>query len=153
MDVSNYSRTTHIREHLCGYDLNLTYPQSGVLPTVVAIEPNTASYIKKRYKTPFTKNTLKAKIVSRSTVLTKRSLGNQEHAAARRQWKRDLPSSGTINPWYGCDLLDEIVDYAINFTFPWCGYPLFFIRDNDIAYITRFSALGQSELDLAFDVC
>ena len=119
---------THIREHLCGYDLNLTYPQSGVLPTVAAIEPNTASYIKKRYKAPFTKNALKAKIVSRSTVLTKRSLGNQEHAAARRQWKRDLPSSGTINPWYGCDLLDEIVDYAINFTFPWCGYPLFFLH-------------------------
>ena len=29
-------------------------------------------------------------------------------------------ANGTIDPWYGCDLYDEMIDYAVNFTFPWC---------------------------------
>ena len=36
--------------------------------------------------------------------------------------KRDLSgrANGTIDPFYGCFLLDELIDYAVNFTFPWC---------------------------------
>ena len=39
----------------------------------------------------------------------------------QRSWKRDLSdrANGTIDPWYGCNLLDELVEYAVNFTFPW----------------------------------
>ena len=50
----------------------------------------------------------------------------------RQQWKRDLSgrANGTIDPFYGCFLLDELIDYAVNFTFPWCedpSPPVFFI--------------------------
>ena len=36
--------------------------------------------------------------------------------------KRDLSqrSNGTIDSWYGCFIYDELIDYAVNFTFPWC---------------------------------
>ena len=32
--------------------------------------------------------------------------------------------NGTINPWYGCDTFDKMIDYALNFSAPWgtsCG--------------------------------
>jgi hypothetical protein len=29
-------------------------------------------------------------------------------------------ANGTIDPWYGCALYDEMIDYAFNFTSPWC---------------------------------
>lgn len=44
----------------------------------------------------------------------------------QNQWKRDLRgrANGTVDRWYGCDLLTEMVDYAINFSFPWSKYIL-----------------------------
>jgi len=52
------------------------------------------------------------------------SLSNRERVRARDVWKRDLTgrANGTIDPWYGCDVYDEMLDYAINFTFPWCTF-------------------------------
>ena len=40
---------------------------------------------------------------------------------AQREWKRDLSTrpNGTIDPWYGCDLFDFVIDYALNYTYPW----------------------------------
>jgi carboxypeptidase D len=32
--------------------------------------------------------------------------------------------SGSIDPWYGCELFDEMVDYAVNYTWPWSAYTL-----------------------------
>lgn len=59
-----------------------------------------------------------------ATKLTKRdgALSKRERIRAREAWKRSLAgrANGTIDPWYGCDLYDEMVDYAVNFTFPWC---------------------------------
>ena len=59
-----------------------------------------------------------------ATKLTKRdgALSKRERNRAREAWKRNLSgrANETIDPWYGCDLYDEILDYAINFTFPWC---------------------------------
>jgi carboxypeptidase D len=56
--------------------------------------------------------------------LAKRSTGlpNHERLRTRDAWKRDLAgrANGTIDPWYGCDVYDEMYDYAVNFTFPWC---------------------------------
>lgn len=45
----------------------------------------------------------------------------RKRGLAQREWKRDLSAraNGTIDPWYGCDLLDFVVDYAHNFTYPW----------------------------------
>ena len=35
--------------------------------------------------------------------------------------KRDLSgrANGTIDPWYGCFIYDEMIDYALNYTYPW----------------------------------
>ena len=43
----------------------------------------------------------------------------------RRQFgKRSLTgrANGTVDSWYGCDVYDEIIDYAVNFTFPWSEF-------------------------------
>ena len=44
--------------------------------------------------------------------------------------KRDLTGrpNGTIDPFYGCDLFDEMLDYALNFSAPWsrCLFFYFF---------------------------
>lgn len=35
--------------------------------------------------------------------------------------KRDLTGrpNGTLDPFYGCDTYDEMIDYALNFSAPW----------------------------------
>lgn len=57
---------------------------------------------------------------SKSTFLTKRELAAREER--RSAWKRDLSlrPNGTLDPFYGCLLWDEMWQYALNFTFPWC---------------------------------
>lgn len=39
----------------------------------------------------------------------------------RHLQSRDLNgrANGTIDPWYGCFLTDELYDYAVNFSLPW----------------------------------
>ena len=46
----------------------------------------------------------------------------ERRALENAQWKRNLSErpNGTIDSWYGCDIFDEMCDYAVNFTFPWC---------------------------------
>lgn len=41
--------------------------------------------------------------------------------ARRELAKRDLVgrANGTIDPWYGCFIYDEMIDYALNYTYPW----------------------------------
>lgn len=49
-------------------------------------------------------------------------------AAKRDAWlaeKRDLTGRGndtTIDPFYGCFIYDELLDYATNFSIPWSEY-------------------------------
>lgn len=52
---------------------------------------------------------------------------HEERIRKRDMWKRDLTgrSNDSIDPFYGCDLWDEMVDYAKNFTFPWSGFSNF----------------------------
>ena len=28
-------------------------------------------------------------------------------------------ANGTIDPWYGCNTFDEMIDYVLNFSVPW----------------------------------
>ena len=69
-------------------------------------------------------------VVNKSNMLMKRGsrrlmakdLKRREALAA--EWiggKRDLSgrANGTIDPWYGCFLGDELRDYALNFSLPW----------------------------------
>lgn len=45
---------------------------------------------------------------------------HEERERQRAVWKMAVtPTSNTINSWYGCYLWDEMVDYALNFTYPW----------------------------------
>ena len=57
--------------------------------------------------------------------MVKRSDDDKHREAKRTQWKRSLVGrpNGTLDPWYGCYLFDEMWDYALNFTFPWSTSP------------------------------
>lgn len=81
----------------------------------------------------FSKNLFLAEMEQRYNArLAKRDTSNlskHERLRARDAWKRDLAgrANGTIDTWYGCDVYDEMLDYAINFTFPWCTFIVFLI--------------------------
>lgn len=127
-DVFEYFRE---QEALCGYNLTLEYPQNGHFPTLtytVGENPNSSDMsASRRYKArqgQFSKKLFLAEMEQRYNArLAKRStsLSKHERVRARDAWKRDLTgrASGTIDAWYGCDVYDEMLDYAINFTFPW----------------------------------
>ena len=124
------------RTHLCGYDLNLTYPQNGLFPTLQqpsATDPNSPFFFtgppkKRSYMSSRARTKLHAveKLAKRGAELHKRGehpLKRDAKLQARHAtWKRDLTgrSNGTIDSWYACFLLDELYDYMTNFTFPYC---------------------------------
>ena len=83
-----------------------------------------------------TQDRFAAKLTKRDATLAKRA-----RIRAREAWKRSLAgrANGTIDSWYGCDLFGEMVDYAVNFTFPWCT--TFFLRYFNRSLITE---LGYS---------
>ncbi len=118
------SPRTPSRTQLCGYDLNLTYPQNGHFPALTFVEPSnneepfralsrfnsrTRHETRLRAREVLRKAKRSAKIEQRDSMAT---------AAAK---KRDLSgrANGTIDPWYGCDIYDEMIDYAVNFSAPW----------------------------------
>ncbi|KAE9404117.1 alpha/beta-hydrolase [Gymnopus androsaceus JB14] len=110
-DVFQYFKE---QEHLCGYDVNLTYPQKGIIPTI--IDPFSTT-------TSFSESQLQPQPLPR-----KRSLSRSALSAAGSLASRDLDAAtrnltgrpnGTLDPMYGCFLWEEMTDYAMNFTFPW----------------------------------
>ena len=120
------------RSALCGYDLSLQYPQPEHFPTLNAPMPNSPSAVSSsKYNTKLTKKQFMLELQDRLVAkLRKReSEGalseHSERLRARDIWKRDLAgrANGTIDPWYLCDVYSEMIDYALNFTFPWCTYP------------------------------
>ncbi|KIM53415.1 hypothetical protein SCLCIDRAFT_31895 [Scleroderma citrinum Foug A] len=111
---------------LCGYDLTLEYPQNGHFPTLTYTGgANPGSLAPSgRYKYHLTKQSLMVDAQNRFAAhLTNRDIHHSKRERLRAQdtWKRNLAGRGhgTINPWYGCDIYDEMLDYAVNFTFPW----------------------------------
>ncbi|KAL4244407.1 Carboxypeptidase [Abortiporus biennis] len=117
------------QSHLCGYDLNLTYPQSSKFPTLNPPVPvsNFAAdegRILSQHRGLTSKTSLLRATRERweSSGFTKRNL--DEHKRNSAEWvgtKRDLTgrANGTIDPWYQCLIWDEMVDYALNFSLPW----------------------------------
>ena len=112
------------REHLCGYDLNLTYPQDGYFPDLQLVYPDSINrsevvYAKKSASL-YSKKALFREGISR---YGKRSLATRDRPnhVRRELAKRDLVgrANGTIDPWYGCFIYDEMIDYALNYTYPW----------------------------------
>ena len=64
------------------------------------------------------------KVLSRSFNGTIQKTQQGDYTQGKRlQRKRDLSgrANGTLDPWYGCDVFDEMWEYAVNFTFPWCA--------------------------------
>lgn len=119
------------REHLCGYDLNFTYPQEGGhFPTLIDPFKTTgaAGLAKKKpgaHRRRSGHSTSKGDMVSRTLPVEDQI----------QQWKRDLtsrPSNGTLDPHYGCFLYMELLDYASNFSFPWSKFTMsraFFVAE------------------------
>ncbi|CAL1716100.1 unnamed protein product [Somion occarium] len=135
-DVFNYFKE---QEHLCGFDINLTYPQTGGnFPTLLIPPPTAQSAVGEsllleselRYSGLSWKERIAKKYYERqaqgSDVLERR-------CQKREEWKRDLSrrANGTIDPFYGCNLFTEMVDYASNFSFPWTngGFDVYDIPD------------------------
>lgn len=115
------------RANLCDYNLTLQYPQPVPFSTLAYINgsnPISSNTESGKYKAKLTKqefmleaqNRFAAKLVKRDGAFSKR-----ERIRAREAWERSLAgrANGTIDSWYGCDIYDEMLDYAINFTFPW----------------------------------
>ena len=114
------------RTHLCGYDLNLTYPQNGTFPTLNPPFPDHnvqfRSIRQKSQKTMLFMDAFKQDALERRSGISKRDAAVEEARFAKRdQWKRDLSgrANGTIDPWYECDVYDELLEYALNFSLPW----------------------------------
>ncbi|KAJ7208969.1 alpha/beta-hydrolase [Mycena pura] len=133
-EVYSYFKTQH---HLCGYDLNLTYPQNGHFPTLfnplseiaegtlaLRTDESSPNAIRSaKYKSLV--SALKATATD-TRVIDLKSLPLNARDLQRREerhesWKRSLAGrpNGTLDPFYGCDLFSEMWDYAFNFTFPW----------------------------------
>jgi len=84
---------------LCHYDVNLTYPQNGLIPDVPVVFPTqrTIPFFKKARKNFFKE--LKRRIVDMPKTLMKRDI--KERQEAKELWKRDLSlrANGTLDPW------------------------------------------------------
>ncbi|KAI0773294.1 alpha/beta-hydrolase [Trametes elegans] len=106
------------QEHICRFDLNLTYPQNGHFPTLHLIpptDPARAGWADAGARESRARRTLSRLSSAKSAAKQARSVEHVRHA------KRDLSlrTNGTIDSWYGCYLFDELIDYAINYTYPW----------------------------------
>ncbi|KAJ3488637.1 hypothetical protein NLI96_g2695 [Meripilus lineatus] len=119
-EVFQYFQT---QSHLCGYDVNLSYPETAPIPTINPAIPA-------RWEDDATSLTMNSKFKFFSRVSQKAKARAMERKSFRfdrrsfpdkAEWKRDLRDrpNGTIDPWYGCALLEEMVDYAVNFSLPW----------------------------------
>ncbi|GBE89633.1 alpha/beta-hydrolase [Sparassis crispa] len=129
------------QQHLCGYDLNLTYPQDGYFPDLGYVYPVNgainAETLNKR-KPILTKRALLQEARVRYGNFGRIPAGRVGHLR-RDQYKRDLTgrANGTIDPWYGCFTYDAMIDYALNFSYPWSlagsenynGFDVYSVRD------------------------
>ncbi|KAE9386515.1 hypothetical protein BT96DRAFT_981706 [Gymnopus androsaceus JB14] len=120
------SLLTGHREHLCGYNVNLTYPQKGIIPTIIDPFSTTTSFSKSQLQPqPLPrKRSLSCSALSAAGSLASRDLDAAtvaEREQKRAVLKRNLTGrpNGTLDPMYGCFLWEEMTDYAMNFTFPW----------------------------------
>lgn len=115
----------HFRTHLCGYDLNITYPQNGHFPTLrVPFEGD--NLVRKELSAALHSPRSKSTLASLTTLanfpddsINRRDLSTRMRRLGES--KRDLTgrANGTIDPFYQCDLLIELISYTINFTKPW----------------------------------
>lgn len=111
------------RSNLCGYDINLTYPQEGTFPT---LNPPYPPWGIARPSDPSAKKAAFEQVLfrdqrDRELGFVKRDVQpSEEQIRKREQWKRDMVfRPDGLNQWYLCAIWEEMVDYAFNFTYPW----------------------------------
>lgn len=125
-DVFNYFKD---QLHLCGYDLNLTYPSTSTLPTLKdpfdTIRSEQSGVLleqRRRYKAVLksflqTLNSAEEETVRRRHEMLSEAAARRSSPHARRA--SNLPPLGVLNSTYGCFLWNEMVDYALRHSFPW----------------------------------
>ncbi|TEB36635.1 alpha/beta-hydrolase [Coprinellus micaceus] len=109
------------QSHLCNYDINLTYPQQGgVMPDLPVVQPRDRDIPFQLTMNTFRQSTLFHTLAKRYDESDVQSLERRDREMGRELWKRDLSdrANGTLDPWYGCFLWDMVMDYALNFTYP-----------------------------------
>ncbi|PPQ62877.1 hypothetical protein CVT24_006275 [Panaeolus cyanescens] len=98
---------------LCGYDVNLTYPQDGKIHIKAPERAllNFGYYFQKSLPFVFGKNTKRAYPEEESVDLVERTFDKDA-------WKRTR-SKDALEPRYGCFLYDMLRLYTYNYTAPW----------------------------------
>ena len=120
------------REHLCGYNLNFTYPQDGHFPHLQLVYPNStarsAVVYAKKSASLYSKKALLQEGVARYGQDSLATRDRPNHVR-RELAKRDLVgrANGTIDPYFQCDLYDEMIEYALNFSMPWSAFSTIFL--------------------------
>lgn len=131
--VSHLRDADPSRTHLCGLDLNLSYPQtgghfasinltSGALPASQTSNDSDTNPDKNkgRHNSRGFLGEVAARYIERLDEGTL-PLRQEERHRKRGMWKRDLSgrSNNSVDPYYGCDVWDEMIDFALNYTYPW----------------------------------
>ncbi|KLO10086.1 alpha/beta-hydrolase [Schizopora paradoxa] len=135
-DVHKYFKE---QTHLCGFDINLTYPQrDGHFAPLLNTEEDGGGGSARARSDPISRKARSKALKSSARRSEMPALPKKisrhmrremkEREVRRDAWKkekRDLTgrANGTIDPFYGCSLMDEVYDYAMNFSFPWDGSP------------------------------
>ncbi|GJE98051.1 serine carboxypeptidase-like protein [Phanerochaete sordida] len=119
------------QSRLCGFDLNLTYPQNGTFPTLNPPLPwsgNTLDMRRRVRDTMSFKQALRQEGAKRRTDIARRDAAKEAARFARRdQWKREYlnrRADGQLDPIYQCDLHDQMINYALTSALPWKGNDL-----------------------------
>ena len=105
------------RSHLCGFDLNFSYPETnGPFPALSYPTPsdpfspfgvNKGGLLLDNMRQAFSYEALDALEKFEKRELSKRNIAREEK---RQEWKRDLSgrANGTLDSWYACFLLTEL---------------------------------------------
>lgn len=126
---SSQSLTTPRRSHLCNLDINLTYPQTGgpfppvQIPAGARTAGSSTASTKRAYRgrRSLTRE-LAADLRAAARDAQRGSVPLAKRQSGLAQWKQGHSADSTVvDPWYGCDVWDEMIDFAMNFTFPWGG--------------------------------
>ncbi|KAJ7737771.1 alpha/beta-hydrolase [Mycena maculata] len=128
----------YLREqnHLCKFDLNLTYPQTGGKLPYTRIKKGELGH--RLPQPPRRRDLGSAAHPARRDTTTKASKTSAAGSGATPPPELPLPPfnttlTGKINAFFGCDLRDTAMLYALNFTYPWdqLGYQFDYL---DIPY-------------------
>ncbi|KAJ4480940.1 alpha/beta-hydrolase [Lentinula aciculospora] len=109
------------QNHLCGYDLNLTYPQlGGKFPSLEVKYGNIGERVH-----GFSRRSSSLIGHHRRTIAHKNFNSPWAKQTKTRPRSENDPSSfnktlaGEINTYYGCDIRDMVLEYTLNNTYPW----------------------------------